>query len=145
MNKKIAVIIVCIIFISIVTVAFLTGVKADNSYISGNMMLEQALKQKQRLVVADFYVNWCGYCRRFAPILHDLKDEYKDKYIFVFVNCEDPKNEKYVKDFYIPAYPSLYLINPTNNNRVLASQDAYGDSNSLRIEFNKFLSENNIK
>jgi thiol-disulfide isomerase/thioredoxin len=145
MYKKIAVILFCTFLIVAVAFFTKTGYFKELFQPDAEMTLEQALNQKQKLVVADFYATWCGYCKKFAPTLHNLKGEYKDKFIFVSVNGEAVENEKYAKDFYVPVYPTLYLINPTNNNKVMVPQNTYGDSTLLRIEFNRFLSANEIK
>lgn len=93
-------------------------------------------------VVVNFYVDWCGYCKRFAPILDKLRQEYQSKYTFVFINTEKPGNKKIADDFMINGYPSLFLVNPKNDNRVFVNQRLYSDPKLLKKEFDRFLRVN---
>ena len=78
-------------------------------------------------MVVNFYVDWCHYCQGFAPKLEELRQEYKDKFTFVIVKADDPKNEELVQDFNIHGYPSLFLVNPKNDNRVFINQSLYDE------------------
>lgn len=39
--------------------------------------------QGDKPAIVDFYADWCGPCRRIAPILEELATEYKDK-IYIY-------------------------------------------------------------
>ncbi|OGI17762.1 MAG: hypothetical protein A2287_09050 [Candidatus Melainabacteria bacterium RIFOXYA12_FULL_32_12] len=103
---------------------------------------DEAIKMDKPIVV-NFYVDWCGYCKRFAPILENLRKEYQSKYSFVLINADDAKNKKLVKDFNISGYPSLYLVNPKNDNRVFVNQSLYSNAELLKKELNRYINKNN--
>ena len=42
--------------------------------------------------VIDFYADWCGPCRRVAPIMEKLADEYDGKLLVYKVNTDQEKN-----------------------------------------------------
>ena len=63
---------------------------------------DKALK-KDKPIITWFYVDWCGYCKRFAPLFDALTKNpaIKDKFAVAFVNCEDEKNADLIKEYQI--------------------------------------------
>tara|TARA_B100001094_G_C18073655_1_gene741439 strand:+ start:85 stop:480 length:396 start_codon:yes stop_codon:yes gene_type:complete len=48
---------------------------------------ETTLKDN-RIVLVDFWAEWCGPCRMLNPIMDSLEKEYKDKVIIGKVNAD---------------------------------------------------------
>lgn len=67
-----------------------------------------------------FYVDWCGFCQRFAPVFNEItkKKSFKSKYGVAFVNCEDPKNRELAKEYEIKGFPTLYFVNFKTGDRL---------------------------
>jgi thioredoxin 1 len=45
-------------------------------------------KAGDRMLVLDFYADWCRPCRMFAPTIDKIAEEYKDKAHFYRVNVD---------------------------------------------------------
>lgn len=61
---------------------------------------------KNRLIVIDFYANWCGPCRTIAPFFMELSKKYSDV-VFVKVNVDDA--EEITDVFGISVMPTFVL------------------------------------
>ena len=61
--------------------------------------------------VIDFYTTWCGPCKRLAPIMEELSEEYCEQVIFYKVDTEKERELAYV--FGIRSIPSILFI-PTD-------------------------------
>ena len=57
--------------------------------------------------VIDFWAEWCGPCRRIAPIIEELSMEFSDKVAFGKVNMDN--NQKLAREFNIDAIPAIML------------------------------------
>ena len=58
--------------------------------------------------VVDFYADWCGPCRRLAPVLDELAAEYEGKLYIYKVNVD---NEKEIAEaFGITSLPTIVFV-----------------------------------
>lgn len=145
-NKKIIILmflitIVCFVFA--VKISQAVPPKANllpSDYVTG-VNFNQAVKLNKPVAI-NFYVDWCGYCKKFAPILDGLRKEYKTKMNFVIINVEQSEGKKLIKEFPISGYPSLYLYNPKTGNRVFVNQAIYSDRKLLKAEIDRFIKFN---
>ncbi len=58
--------------------------------------------------IIDFYADWCGPCKRVAPILKELAAQYKDEIIVYKVNVDNEK--ELAAAFGIQSIPTLLFI-----------------------------------
>lgn len=99
---------------------------------------EQALKEDKPML-ALFYVDWCGYCLRFMPKYKTIHSIYKKKYNLVMLNAEAPENKNLVEGVKLTGFPTLYIIDPKYDNRVLLNNAIYTDLPNLRTELDRYL------
>lgn len=99
---------------------------------------ELAIKDKKPIITL-FYTDWCTYCMRFMPKYKIIADVYKDKYNFVMINADDPHYVNLVKDYSIEGFPTIYIIDPTIDNRISISNTIYDNLSKLRVEFDRYL------
>ncbi|MCL2111441.1 MAG: thioredoxin [Clostridiales bacterium] len=44
------------------------------------------------VVVVDFYADWCGPCKMFAPVFDEASEAYDGKAVFAKVNVDESKS-----------------------------------------------------
>jgi len=73
----------------------------------------------------DFYADWCGPCRRAAPILEELAKEYEGKIIIYKVDTE--KEQELAAVFGIQSIPAFLFVpktgRPTMSNGIAQTDE----------------------
>lgn len=49
----------------------------------------EQMVHSEKAVLVEFSAPWCGYCRRLAPALESVAEEYHDTLVFCAVNIDD--------------------------------------------------------
>ena len=99
---------------------------------------DKAMKSKKP-VLALFYADWCGYCIRFMPVYQELSEKYKKDMNFAKVNVEDPKYKSVVDEVGITGFPTVFIIDPKYDNRILISNAILGSVDTISPEIDRFL------
>lgn len=58
--------------------------------------------------IVDFYADWCGPCKKIAPVLKELAGEYKNDIIVYKINVDNEK--ELAAAFGIQSIPTLLFI-----------------------------------
>ena len=58
--------------------------------------------------IVDFYADWCGPCRRVAPIMEKLAEEYDGKLLIYKVNTQN--EAELAQAFQIRSIPTVLFI-----------------------------------
>lgn len=90
-------------------------------------------------ILTLFYADWCGYCVRFMPIFEGLSKKYGKNVTLSKVNVEDPKYQTLVKEVGITGFPTVFIIDPKYDNRVLLSNAVLGSVDSVSVEIDRFM------
>lgn len=71
-------------------------------------MFETELKTTDKVVMLDFYADWCGPCNMVAPLVAELAEENPD-YCIGKVNVDD--EPELARQFGVTTIPTLVILN----------------------------------
>ncbi|RZJ26258.1 MAG: redoxin domain-containing protein [Flavobacterium sp.] len=60
-----------------------------------------------KLVLVDFYADWCEPCKKMTPYLLKMTDEMKDKVTIIRLNADE--NKTMVADMKIESLPAIFI------------------------------------
>jgi thioredoxin 1 len=67
--------------------------------------------QSDKLVLVDFWAEWCPPCRAMAPALHDVAKELDATFDVVKVDIEDTaENRELAQDYDVRSIPNMPLF-----------------------------------
>ena len=58
----------------------------------------------------EFYAEWCEICKKMAPEVTELKKDFDNEINFVFLNVDNPKWDKFIKQFQVNGIPQINII-----------------------------------
>ncbi|MDR2815675.1 MAG: thioredoxin [Proteiniphilum sp.] len=73
--------------------------------------LDEAL-QTDKLVVLDFWAEWCGPCKMIGPIIEEIGEEYEGKVVVGKLNVDD--NDETTGKYGIRSIPTVLFIKNGN-------------------------------
>jgi thioredoxin len=81
----------------------------DKTVISNGMSKQQfdALLSSDKLVLIDFYADWCAPCKKMKPYLEEISKDMADKVVVIRINADD--NQALCKELKIDVLPVLQL------------------------------------
>ena len=69
---------------------------------------DQEVKQSEILALVDFWAPWCGPCRKIAPIIDEIAEDYKGRLKVVKVNTDE--NVRIAQEYSISGIPSILIF-----------------------------------
>lgn len=74
----------------------------------GEKELRARISATEKLLVVDFYADWCGPCKMVSPLIEKLAKEYDGSVEFLKVDVD--KNASLAREYNILAIPTLMLM-----------------------------------
>ncbi|PHH89842.1 hypothetical protein CDD83_5138 [Cordyceps sp. RAO-2017] len=66
--------------------------------------------KSSKIVVADFFADWCGPCKQIAPLYETLSKSLSRPNLVTFVKIDNDKNEDLAREYSISALPTFLLF-----------------------------------
>ena len=82
----------------------------------------------------EFYAEWCEICKEMAPEVTELKKDFDNQINFVFLNVDNPKWDKFIKQFKVNGIPQINIIDSDSN--LLATLTGLQEENTLKKSIN---------
>lgn len=58
----------------------------------------------------DFYAEWCTVCKQTTPLVHRLREEFKDEVIFVSYDVDAPASRDIVRQYRVTGVPTFVIL-----------------------------------
>lgn len=129
---------VAIFATSAITMAFSPKKNLKPSEYNLGITYEAAVADKKPFI-AIFYSDMCSFCVQSMPEYLALADIYKNKYNFVMINTDNPDSVNLIRDYAVNGLPTIYIVDPTIDNRISIPNSIYGNLGRIRVEFDRYL------
>ena len=63
----------------------------------------------------EFYAEWCEICKEMASEVIELKEDFDSEINFVFLNVDNPKWDKFIKQFKVNGIPQINIFDSNSN------------------------------
>ena len=82
----------------------------------GNLSMDPEIAfTNGRPTYLEFYAEWCEICKEMAPEITELKKDFDNEINFVFLNVDNPKWNKFIKQFKVNGIPQINTIDSKSN------------------------------
>ncbi len=66
------------------------------------------IHNEKKLILVDFWAEWCAPCKMLAPILEEISKDLEEKILICKVNLDE--NQDLASEFSIKSIPTLLLF-----------------------------------
>ncbi len=76
----------------------------------GKAQFDELINKSTKLVLVDFWAEWCGPCRMLGPVLHDLAEKYPEQVEVVKINVDETENQDISMEYAVRSIPQVTLF-----------------------------------
>ena len=87
----------------------------------------------------EFYAEWCEICKKTAPEVTELKKDFENEINFVFLNVDNPKWDKFIKQFKVNGIPQINIFD--SNSNLQATFTGLQEEKTLKNSINNIIEE----
>lgn len=107
---------------------------ANNSTWQGKTKQEyEVLLESEKLILVDFYADWCAPCKKMKPSLDEISLEMGDRVTIIRMNADEHPN--LCRELSVDALPTLKLY---KNKSLIWSYSGYIEKNDIVKKLNGF-------
>tara|TARA_Y100001968_G_scaffold79596_1_gene70853 strand:- start:1285 stop:1845 length:561 start_codon:yes stop_codon:yes gene_type:complete len=96
-------------------------------YLARNSLDPEIALSNGNPTLIEFYADWCEICKEMAPIMLEMKKDYKEQINMVFLNVDNAKWDDFVEEYDVNGIPQLNLF---DNNGLLKGKSVGSKSRS---------------
>ena len=93
----------------------------------------EALAAKHKLLIVDFWAQWCPPCRALTPVIEELATEYVGK--VAIGKCNVDENKELTRKFEVSSIPAVFFI---KNGKIVDTHLGYCEKSVLKEKIEKF-------
>ena len=83
---------------------------------------EETVLRSDLPVLLDFWAPWCGYCRRIAPALGLIADEFGDRLRVAKINTDE--QPELTERYHVDTLPTLLLVKAGQTGEALIAPES---------------------
>ena len=92
-----------------------------------------ALAAEHKLLIVDFWAQWCPPCRALTPVIEELAAEYAGK--VAIGKCNVDENKELTRKFEVSSIPAVFFI---KNGKIVDTHLGYCEKSVLKEKIEKF-------
>ena len=92
-----------------------------------------ALAAKHKLLIVDFWAQWCPPCRALTPVIEELAAEYVGK--VAIGKCNVDENKELTRKFEVSSIPAVFFI---KNGKIVDTHLGYCEKAVMKEKIEKF-------
>ena len=79
---------------------------------SSDKSFDEDISSQSKLVLVDFWAEWCGPCKQIAPLLDEISIQKKDDLLILKLNVDE--NQETPQKYNVRGIPTLMLFKEGN-------------------------------